>query len=278
MNNSFPAVRNGDVWVLGDNAIDEYVGAHEGIYAGGDAGNVAAQIALAGIPVNYGGAIADDKDGNMFRDLVAGIGVNLDALEVLEGKTARCKIRLTEDASRIFEEEFYGVSAKYWPNDSTLDALLQAKWIHISYFLRAKEFKALMRSRGYTGVISQDMAVCEGFENVDVAFGSGSMVRMGFADYHAAALAAGVQVLVITLGADGAVAYDRNLGIEFHDALAANPIDTNGAGDSFQAGFITAAAAEDFAVLTGSSLQDALRIASEFAARCCGHYGGWPQD
>lgn len=278
MESTLPVVNKSDVWVLGDNAIDEYVGAHEGLYAGGDAGNVAAQLALAGIPVNYGGAIADDEDGRMFQKLVADIGVDLDGLEVLEGKTARCKIRLTEDAERIFEEEFYGVSEDYWPSDVTVEALLAAKWVHISYFPRANEFKALMRSRGYLGVISQDMAVCAGFDNVDVAFNSGSHVEMDYADYHAEALAAGVKVLVVTLGGEGAVAYDRDLGLEFHDALAVDPIDTNGAGDSFQAGFIAAAAAQGFTVPSGASLQNALRSASEFAARCCSHYGGWPQE
>src|SRR5690606_19087620 len=157
-----------------------------------------------GIPISYGGAIADDADGHMFRERAEAAGVDLAGLEILPGKTARCKIRLTEHADRIFETEIYGVSEDYWPQDSTIEKLLDAKWIHFSYFPRAKEFKALLRSRGYIGVISQDMAVCVGFENVDVAFNSSSHVDVDFAEYHAQALAAGVKVLVVTMGDEGA--------------------------------------------------------------------------
>lgn len=67
------------------------------------------------------------------------------------------------------------------------------------------------------------------------------------------------QVLVVTLGPQGAFAVDRNGNRAVHAALQANVVDTTGAGDTFNAAFLTAH-------LRGLDLQSAL--AQGCAAAC----------
>jgi len=76
-----------------------------------------------------------------------------------------------------------------------------------------------------------------------------------------AAVAGGARVAVCTLGADGAVAVDAELG---ELRVPAEPIehivDTNGAGDGFAAGFLAA-------TLDGADTAAALRVGARQAAR-----------
>ncbi len=88
------------------------------------------------------------------------------------------------------------------------------------------------------------------------------------ADFAASALAAGVRLVVVTLGARGAVAWNAQGHVAI-DPVPVQVVDTVGAGDTFQAALITWLA--EHASLTRPALAvlgtDALRGALQFAAR-----------
>jgi fructokinase len=90
-----------------------------------------------------------------------------------------------------------------------------------------------------------------------------------FAKFHHEKLAPD-QLLIVTQGADGAEMLDPA-----HDecvcepGVAANVVDTVGAGDSFTAAMVCM-------TREGRSLRDATAFAVHYAARVCEHQGGTP--
>ncbi|NRF69777.1 carbohydrate kinase family protein [Aquincola sp. S2] len=74
------------------------------------------------------------------------------------------------------------------------------------------------------------------------------------------------RTVVVTLGGDGALAFDRDDGFARCEAAAATPVDTTGAGDGFNASFLVA---RD----RGAGLPAALAQASGVAARIVGRLG-----
>lgn len=80
-------------------------------------------------------------------------------------------------------------------------------------------------------------------------------------DFMRATVAGGAQVVVCTLGADGAMAVDRDQRVHRVPALeVAEVVDTNGAGDGFLCGFLDA-------TLDGAGVPDALHAGARQAAR-----------
>jgi len=97
-------------------------------------------------------------------------------------------------------------------------------------------------------------------------------------DFAARALGAGVALVVVTRGAQGAVGWTA------HDRVAIDPVpvqvvDTVGAGDTFQAALITWLAEHDalarpaLAGLAADALRDALQFAARAAAITCSRRG-----
>jgi len=84
--------------------------------------------------------------------------------------------------------------------------------------------------------------------------------------------AAGVQTVLVTRGGDGADLHERGASAHHQDVFPASPVDTTGAGDSFN-GALAAALAE------GQGLRDALRFAAatgSLSTRAVGARDGLP--
>jgi sugar/nucleoside kinase (ribokinase family) len=81
-------------------------------------------------------------------------------------------------------------------------------------------------------------------------------------DFMRSRVEAGATAVICTLGAQGAIAYDRD---GFHEVAAVDTeiVDTNGAGDGFLAGFLDA-------TLRGASTDEALRAAAAQATLALG--------
>jgi acetylornithine deacetylase len=262
------------VAVVGDNTVDRYLGEDSVEYSGGNAFNVAVQLARQGVPVRYFGAVGPDDDAQIIRRGLQQNAIALDDLEVLPGETAVTIIRVEETGDRVFEREDFGVTADYFPGVAALEAIASAAWVHIGMLPRAGELRerlAAGRARrpgpGPHGSISQDCAVAAGFEHLDVAFlsaGEGADA----AAIAAKTVGAGVPLAVVTRGADGSLASDGT-STWTQDAVPAEVVDTTGAGDSFIAGFIAAR-------LRGDDVAEALGNGARRAALTVSHPAGWP--
>lgn len=254
------------VAVVGDNTVDRYLGDAAAEYSGGNAFNVAVQLARSGATVRYFGAVGDDGDAELIRAGLRANGIPLDDLVVLPGQTAVTDIRLTPDGDRVFEREEFGVTDEYFPSADAIADIAQAAWVHIGMLPRADELRRALAA-AKRGSVSQDCAVASGLRDLDVAFVSAGEGAAAL-EQAEATRAAGVQTVVVTRGADGALALDDD-GVVEQPALPAVVVDTTGAGDSFIAGYIAAR-------LQSRPLAAALESGARFAAATCAHPAGWP--
>ena len=275
------AVRTGEearlvVATVGDNTIDRYVGDESARYTGGNAYNVAAQLAGHGRAVAYFGAVGADADGRTIARGLQRAGIDPVGLVTMTGPTAVTTIRV-DGGDRVFESEEFGVTADYFPSDAHLELLAGARWVHVGMLPRADELRARLAAlsgraggSGRSGrgpVVSQDCAVASGFRALDVAFGSVGE-RGDARTWARLALAGGARTAVVTRGAAGTIATDGSKWFE-QPAIPTDVIDTTGAGDAFIAGFVSAR-------LEGDAIPAALERGAHWAASACGHRGGWP--
>ncbi|KQX08224.1 MULTISPECIES: PfkB family carbohydrate kinase [unclassified Leifsonia] len=265
-----PAARVPVVAAVGDNTIDRYVGAETISYVGGNALNVAAQLAASGVDVGYFGAIGEDAHARTIARGLHRAGVDPAGLITLPGATAVTTIRVTDAGERIFESEDFGVTAEYEPSAAAVATMAASRWVHLGMLPRASELRRRLRTiaarDGNSPIISQDCAVADGFTDLDVAFGSVGEQGDAEAWCHDA-LAGGARLVVVTRGAQGALASDGERLWE-QKALPAAVVDTTGAGDAFIAGFIASRVA-------GRDVTAALAAGAELAAITCSHRGGW---
>ncbi|OUM43549.1 sugar kinase [Arthrobacter agilis] len=254
--------------VVGDNTIDQYFGADERSFVGGNALNVGVQLRLLGHQVRYAGAIGPDTDGRRIRKGLEDSGVLTEGLVVMDGITSISRIRVKPNGDRAIEYEDFAVCADYRPSAAELDALAQCDFVHIGMSPFAGEIRAGLRARGAR--ISQDCAVSSGYDRLDVAFCSAGEDPGAARLLAEAAIAGGARLVVVTCGADGSLAYDGSN----WTSQGADPVtlvDTTGAGDSYIAGFLAAMA-------QGLPLQECMQAGAATAAVTCSHWGGWPQQ
>lgn len=257
------------VAAVGDNTIDHYVGDEEERYVGGNALNVAAQLALHGVESGYFGAIGDDADGRAIVDGLTRAGVRSNGVVIAPGRTAVTTIRV-DRGERSFEHEDFGVTAEYFPRNGDLAFLGEMRWVHIGMIPRADELRSTLSAmRATTGrrhpFVSQDCAVADGYTALDVAFGS--VGEDGDAEGWAReAISGGALFAIATRGAGGVVATDGSRWFA-QDAVPTDVVDTTGAGDAFISGFIAGR-------LAGAGITASLTRGAETAAAACSHRGG----
>jgi fructoselysine 6-kinase len=253
---------------IGDNTIDQYVGATTGTFIGGNALNVAMQLRLMGRQVRYAGAIGPDAAGRGVREALEGHGVVTGGLVELPGVTSVSRIRVKDDGDRVIEYEDFAVCADYQPDDDELDRLAECAVVHIGMTPYAARIRKALHQRGAT--LSQDCAVSEGFEHLDVAFSSAGDDLASARGLAEAALAGGARLAVVTCGAQGSIAFDGSDWVEY-PAHATQVVDTTGAGDSYIAGFLSA-------LVDGADVRGCMESGAATAAQTCQHQGGWPQQ
>lgn len=256
---------------LGDNCIDRFLPPVNHHLAGGNAVNVAVQVARLGQAAEYFGAIGADADGAHLRDELLRNGVGIDGLAIdPDLPTAYTDVATGPDADRHFVHEDFGACAAYRPDAAALEALARCDHIHIGWLNDGGAAKWWLRSSGVA--VSQDLSVNARPENLSpaglsIAFAS---AEPGREDAHAAELLSqGAVLAVLTLGPAGSFASDGRT-VCRAPALAVDPVDTTGAGDAFIAGFLVAH-------LKGAALPEALASGSRHARSACLHLGGFPQ-
>ena len=257
------------VAVIGDNTVDRFVGVVGRDYVGGNAVNVAVQLAERGVAVEYYGVVGDDAAGEWIRSELAARGVGVGGLVTRSGPTALTVIRVDEGGDRHLEEEHFGVTAQYVPDGTQLDAMAAAAWVQVGMVPRASDLRRALRAIRPDLPIGQDCSVAEGYGDLTVAFESALPTEA--ASIGATALARGATYAVVTLGERGSEAFGPE-GAHLHQpAVPVEVVDTTGAGDSFIAGYISV-------FLSGGDLAAAMAAGAGWAARTCQHVGGFPQD
>ncbi|UJW77002.1 PfkB family carbohydrate kinase [Rhizobium sp. SL42] len=257
---------------VGDNCIDRFQPPLSQSLVGGNAVNVAVQLARLGHVSYYFGAVGPDADGRRTRALVRENGVNVDHLHERPGVTAYTDIKVLASGERIFVFEDFGVCAGYRPTADDLDVLMTMDHVHIGWM---DDGGALRRALTTAGVsVSQDISVNADASNLAVAglavaFGSVGSDDEALDRMLLDLLDGGAALAVVTRGPKGAVASDGTTREET-DIRSVDVVDTTGAGDSFIAGFLSAR-------IGGLPLSQCLQAGRDAAASTCTHVGGFPQ-
>jgi fructoselysine 6-kinase len=260
-----------DFATVGDNCIDRFLPPIDDCLVGGNAVNVAVQLAMLGRRVHYFGAVGDDAAGRAVSTALAAHCVKIANLRVMaDQRTAYTDIEVSEDGDRSFVFEQFGACATYVPSSAEIPILRNMRHVHIGWL---NDGGALKRALAGSAVsISQDLSVNNTPDNLsphglDIAFTS---AEAGEAEQVAARLlGAGARLAVVTLGAAGSLVSNGRRTLTA-SAMALTPVDTTGAGDAFIAGFLHAHVA-------GQPLQQALVQGTACAGAACMHRGGFPQ-
>lgn len=253
---------------LGDNCIDRYLHLQQAA-VGGNALNVAVQLARLGERCSYFGAVGQDEAADWTRAALLDNGVAIAHLQELTAPTAYTDINVDADGERFLAFEDFGATAIYAPTTADIRALAATDHIHIGWFNGSAALRQALATAGVT--FSQDVAVNAEAEGLDVGFDS---VGPSEVLAHAALqqlLAMGARVAVVTCGALGSMASDGGDIIRAGIRPLAQVVDTTGAGDTFIAGFLSA-------WKRGQSLPDCLAKGRDAAAETCGHIGGFKQN
>ncbi|WP_405217001.1 PfkB family carbohydrate kinase [Agrococcus sp. Ld7] len=258
-----------DVAVVGDNTLDRFLDEPEiGDLIGGNALNVAVQLAMMGLRVGYFGAVGDDENASAVADAAAARGVVLDGLVTMPGSTALTTISRTAEGDRRFDSEDFGVTAAYFPTDDAIEAIAASRWVHVGMLPRSRELGAAIEAASPVRV-SQDCSVSPEWHSLTVAFASAGEDADVAETIVLELLGDGARTAVATLGSEGAIAGQGS------QRWRAKPqpvsvVDTTGAGDAFMAGFIAA-------TLGGENVEGALAAGVARGSHACQHVGGWPQ-
>lgn len=257
---------------VGDNCIDRFLPPVDDCLVGGNAVNVAVQLALLGRTIDYFGAVGADAAGQaVIRSLMErSVGVSHVAIAAGQ-RTAYTGIEMSEDGERTFVFEDFGACASYQPSSEDMRALREMRHVHIGWLNDGGALKAGLAGGGAT--ISQDLTVNNTPENLtprglDIGFRSAAPGEA--AGEAQRLLEAGARIAVITMGAAGSFACDGRTAVAASAPLI-TPEDTTGAGDAFIAGFIDAFAA-------GAGLAQCLARGTERAGLACLHRGGFRQE
>jgi sugar/nucleoside kinase (ribokinase family) len=227
--------------------------------SGGSAANTIIAVTQFGGRAFYSCHVADDDNGRFYRDGLQTAGVDCHPrLGQGTGITGKCLVLITPDAERSMNT-FLGASADLSVADLDEEAIAASEYVYLEGYLvtsphgRAAAIRArevAERNGVKTALSFSDPGIVAHFRD-GLAQMLGTRIDLLFCNRHEALSWAGTDDLeqaiaalkqiantfAITLGAEGALAYD---GTTLH-AIAPFPVkavDTNGAGDMFAGAFL----------------------------------------
>lgn len=256
---------------VGDNCIDRFLPPAGDCLVGGNAVNVAVQLAMLGRRAGYFGAVGNDEAGRAVRHALEENAVAIGGLRTDPGlPTAYTDIAISPDGERDFVFEEFGACAEYRPSAADIAALRMIRHVHIGWLNDNGALKLALHGSGAT--VSQDLSVNNTPENLsphglDIAFFSADPERVEMA--VRSLLAKGAKIAVAMMGASGSLASDGRQTVAASAPLL-TPEDTTGAGDAFIAGFLDA-------FIGGKAIGSCLDRGTERAGAACMHRGGFPQ-
>jgi sugar/nucleoside kinase (ribokinase family) len=227
------------------------VGSSSAIFASG--------AARLGLRVAFVGVVGDDPFGRYMLDAMAGRGIDVSACRVEPAEPTGATVILTSGRDRAMLTAMGSIGAL--EPDVVPDALLdRARHLHVGGFYlqersrgRLPAWFAEVRERGLTTSFDTNWDPTERWDGgvramlhaADVFLpNEAEATRIAGVDGAEAAAAAlagiGGSIVVVKRGAAGAVAARAGEPPVSVDAMPVDPLDTTGAGDSFNAGFLLA--------------------------------------
>ncbi len=264
---------------------------------GGSAANTTFNATRLGLRTAFVGKLGGDELARVYRERFAGAGVGTDRFKAGDLPNARCLILTTPDAQRTMRT-CLGAVLSFSPDELRPADFAGSRHVHIEgyvVFNRALADAILGAARAAGCTISLDLASFEVVREsrdwllaqlatgLDLVFANEDEIRALFPDHAGADYAALARRLAshgctaaVKLGRDGAWVAR---GDELHriaPLVVTDAIDSNGAGDAWAAGFLSA-------YLRGRPLPVCGAVASILGAETVRHLGAiipdpvWPE-
>ncbi|MBC7256572.1 MAG: sugar kinase [Chloroflexi bacterium] len=251
--------------------------------AGGSACIFAASAAKMGLKVLYVSRVGDDLFGRYMLEAMHAVGVDVSRVKVDPAIKTGATIILSKGQDRAMLT-YLGSIAKVCYEDLGEDWFHMARHLHVAspFLLTAlrpnmPKMMRLAREAGMTVSLdtnwdpTEEWKVDDLLEHVDVFLPNENeiMAITGERDIERAiqAMAARVPTLVVKLGAEGAVAIRKGERIRV-PAWPVQVMDTTGAGDTFDGGFLAG-------WLKGEPLERAVKLAVTCGALTVAQVGGF---
>ncbi len=250
---------------------------------GGSGTNVIVQAARLGAKCGYIATVGNDQIGvDVLKNLV-GEGVDISAMAIMQGGTTLHTNIVVDPEGRKFIMLDVGDAFFSTGEDADMRPIDDAKVFYTDLFPYAPALAALKRakSKGVTTVFNMQAGL-DTMQNMGI---TGEMILdcLQYADVFAPCRLglfglAGTEdieacrrfvrehfsgLLVLTLGAEGSVAFDAQDRETRVPAVRVKPVDTTGAGDSYIGSFMVKH------LLEGASLEEAMVFASACAGYTC---------
>jgi ribokinase len=252
---------------------------------GGKGGNQAVSCARQGASVHIIGQVGADAHGAALRAALAQEGITHTDIAVDGDVATGVAMVMVDDQAQNRIVVVPGANGSLRPDPSVLAARLkQADWlvmqleVPISAVLMAAEQAQVSGCRVVLNPSPSQSLPTEMWPWIDTLVLNESeaqaLTRVPVSCLKEAGQAAqwflshGVRQVVVTLGAQGAVAADAN-GISFHPALPVTAIDTTAAGDTFLGALVVALA-------SGGSLKEGVTMGLRAASLCVQTVGAQP--
>ena len=256
---------------------------------GGSAANVAAWLAVEGVPTTYVGRVGEDPLGREAVAALEWVGVDV-RVHVSDRPTGSCVVLVEPGGQRSMLPDT-GANATLAASDLPVDAFRPGAHLHLSgYPLLHPESRdagltaiRLAREVGMTVSIdpsSSGLLEAAGPGNfldwtlgADLLLANSDETRVLSGQEPpreaAAALATVYREVVVKLGAQGALWHGGFIAASAPAERGVEVIDTTGAGDAFAAGFLTS-------WLLHPEPESALAAGNRLAARAVSHLGARP--
>ena len=229
--------------------------------------------ARLGLRVAFVGVVGDDPLGRFMVAAMAERGVDAAAVRVDPAIPTGASVILSAPADRAILTTL-GTMPLLRADDVPAGLLARARHVHVGSFFLLEALRpdlpalfARVRARGGTTSLDPnwdpsgewDRGLRAVLPLTDVFFPNATEAarisgRDNPAEAAGALVAAGARAVAVKLGPDGGLAADSAGRLERVSALAVEPVDTTGAGDSFDAGFLAG-------MLHGRSLRGCLELA-----------------
>ena len=215
--------------------------------AGGQAANVAAWAAALDGRARFVGKRARDPVGRLLVDELRGRGVEVVGPEVESGTGTVVSVATPDGARTMLSDR--GVSTDLRPEELEPSWLEGCEWLHLpGYSLVAPPLRvAALAAAALAPRVSVDLSSTAAIEAAGVtrfrAAVAEARPEVVFANEAEAALVGDLEArtVVVKRGARGCMVRSRDGSVEL-PALAAEAVDSTGAGDAFAAGFLVGGA------------------------------------
>ncbi len=253
------------------------------ISAGGSAANTAVALSRLGIQVGFAGAVGNDDAGHFLIEDLRNEGVDTTTVQVIDGRiTSRVYVIVDLDTGERGMVGIRDAGRFFELREDVVDYIVSARYLHVSGYMlenepgrsRTIELMELVKRKGkevvtlldLTQEVSDKGLIREIGKNIDYLLGNESEFlflgcRPREEELRKVQEELGCKGLVVKLGDRGSIAYVS--GELYHKGAFDVPvIDTTGAGDAFNAGFI-------YGLVKGYDIDTCLEIGNAAGAYAC---------